>query len=374
MTRLLFNSFPGFLILALTVPMLATHIIVLIAEQQAITVYYFVAEGCEHCARVEDYISRIKASYPDVVFKRFEISNNDTSIELFVALAEGFNITEESREVPAVFIGDKCLIGEEEVTKNLEKLMLEYSRDLEYRDKAGEIIRAFIEQHPPIVPLPSLVSVIISAFIDSLNPCAFATIVLLITYSLQAGSSRRMLATCGAFIGGVMLSYMSAGVGLLYVISIASFRSILRYIVGSAAILFSVLEFKEFLYYGKGFSLEQPGVLGRILGKYSGTMSISAGFLIGMAVSMVELPCTGGIYITILYLLSKIGLTLEVFLLLLLYNLIFILPLVAILLIVYFGRSVVEIDAWRIEKRRYMRLLAGVLLLTVGIAIIAGLI
>ncbi|MEM2049853.1 MAG: cytochrome c biogenesis protein CcdA, partial [Thermoproteota archaeon] len=162
--------------------------------------------------------------------------------------------------------------------------------------------------------------------------------------------------------------------GLLYVISIASFRSILRYIVGSAAILFSVLEFKEFLYYGKGFSLEQPGVLGRILGKYSGTMSISAGFLIGMAVSMVELPCTGGIYITILYLLSKIGLTLEVFLLLLLYNLIFILPLVAILLIVYFGRSVVEIDAWRIEKRRYMRLLAGVLLLTVGIAIIAGLI
>ncbi len=374
MTRSFFNIFPGFLILALTVLMLATPLIVLVAEQQAITVYYFVAEGCEHCARVEDYISRIKASYPAVVFKRFEISNNDTSIELFVSLAEGFNITEESREVPAVFIGDTCLIGEEETTKNLEKLMLEYSHGREYRDKAGEIIRAFIEQHPPIVPLPSLASVVVAAFIDSLNPCAFATIILLITYSLQTGPSRRMLITCGAFITGVMVSYMAAGVGLLYVIGIASFRSMLRYIIGSAAILFSVLEFKEFLYYGKGFSLEQPGVLSRILGKYSEKMSVGAGLLVGMAVSIVELPCTGGIYIIILYLLSKIGLTLEVFLLLLLYNLIFILPLLAILIIVYFGRSVAEIDAWRIEKRRYMRLLAGVLLLIIGVAIIAGLI
>ncbi len=353
--------------------LLAARLTVL-APPQTIIVYCFVAEGCEHCARVEDYISSIKTRYPEVVFKRFDISSNDTSIELFIALAEGFNITEEFREVPTVFIGDTCLVGEEEITKNLEETILEYSHGREYRDKAGEIIMAFIEQHKPTVTLPPLVSVVVAAFVDSLNPCAFATIVLLITYSLQAGSSRRMLTTCGAFTIGVMVSYLAAGIGLLYVISTASFRSLLRYVVGSAAILFSILEFKEFFYYGRGFSLEQPGALTRILGKYSETMSIGGGFLVGMAVSMVELPCTGGIYITILYLLSKIGLTLEVFLLLLLYNLVFILPLVAILLIVYFGRSVIEIDAWRIEKRRYMRLLAGVLLLIVGVAIITGLI
>jgi cytochrome c biogenesis protein CcdA/glutaredoxin len=351
-----------------------TRLMILNASPEDVTVYYFVTEGCEHCARVEDYIDGIKMRYPEVAFKRFDISNNDTNIELFVTLAEGFNVTGEFREVPTAFIGDKCLIGEEEITKNLEKLILEYSRGREYIDKAGEIIRIFTEEHQPRVSLPSLASVVIAAFVDSLNPCAFATIILLITYSLQAGSSRRMLITCGAFVAAVMVSYLAAGIGLLYVISIASFRSLLRYLVGSAAILFSILEFKEFFYYGKGFSLEQPSALSKIMGKYSETMSVGAGFLIGMAVSMVELPCTGGIYIAILYLLSKIGLTLEVFLLLLLYNLVFILPLVVILLIVYFGRSVMEIDAWRIEKRRYMRLLAGVLLLIVGFAIIAGLI
>ncbi|MEM2374119.1 MAG: cytochrome c biogenesis protein CcdA [Thermoproteota archaeon] len=315
----------------------------------------------------------IKAQYPNVAFQRFDIFNNDTNIELFIAIAEGFNITEEVRDVPAVFIGDSYLIGEENIIRNLENLILEYSCS-SYYDKAGEIIRDFIEKNRAKASLPSVVNVVIAASIDSLNPCAFATIILLLTYSISKGSSRRMLIDCGAFIIGVLISYLSVGIGLLYLLNIAPFRVFLRYLVGLMAIFFATLEFKEFLFYGKGISLEQPGVLSKILNRYSAGMTVGASLLVGIAVSMVELPCTGGIYITILYLLAKIGLTLEVFLLLLLYNLIFILPLITILLLVYFGRSVLEIDAWRIEKRRYMRLIAGMLLIIVGVAIIAGLI
>lgn len=341
---------------------------------QNMTVYYFVTEGCIHCIRVEEYISRIKINYSHVFFNRFDLSGNDTNIELFISLMEEFNVVEELREPPIVFIGDVYLAGEENITQTLEKVLLEYSHGFEYRDKAGEFIRRFMEEHRPTISLPSVASVVIAAFIDSLNPCAFATIILLLTYSVSTSSSRKMLVICGAFIIGMLASYLSVGIGLLYVIGIAPFRLFLRYLVGSLAIFFAALEFKEFLFYGKGLSLEQPGALSRIMDRYSASMTVGAGFLTGMAVSMVELPCTGGIYLTILYLLAKIGLTFEVFLLLLLYNLIFVLPLIVIVLLVYFGRSVMEIDAWRIEKRRYMRLLAGILLLTIGIALIAGLI
>ncbi|MEM2088948.1 MAG: cytochrome c biogenesis protein [Thermoproteota archaeon] len=371
MTRKYWGSFIR--LIFLTILFSASFLIIVDASPQDITVYYFVAEGCEHCIRAENYISMIKMQYPNIAFQRFDIFNNDTNIELFITLAEGFNITEEFREVPTAFIGDTYLIGEEDIIQNLENLILEYSGG-EYYDKAGEIIRDFIEKNRPPVSLPSLASVVIAAFIDSLNPCAFATIILLLTYSVSTGSPKRMLVNCGAFIMGVLISYLSAGIGLLYLINIAPFRIFLRYLVGLVAIVFAALEFKEFLFYGKGLSLEQPGALSRIINRYSASMTIGAGFLIGMAVSMVELPCTGGIYITIIYILAKIGLTLEVFLLLLLYNLIFVLPLIVIILLVYFGRSVMEIDAWRIEKRRYMRLLAGILLLTVGIAMISGLI
>ncbi|MEM2940460.1 MAG: cytochrome c biogenesis protein CcdA [Thermoproteota archaeon] len=344
------------------------------ASPENMIVYYFVTEECPHCIRVDEYINRIKINYTQVFFKRFSLSGNDTNIELFIGLLEEFNVVEDLREPPIVFIGDAYLAGEENITQTLEKVILEYSNGFEYHDKAGEFIERFMEAHHPAVSPPSVASVVIAAFIDSLNPCAFATIILLLTYSVSTGSSKRMLANCGAFIIGVLVAYLSAGIGLLYVINITPFRVLLRYLVGSIAIVFAALEFKEFLFYGKGLSLEQPGALSRIISRYSASMTVGAGFLIGMAVSMVELPCTGGIYITIIYLLAKTGLTLEVFLLLLLYNLIFILPLVIILLLVYFGRSVMEIDAWRIEKRRYMRLSAGILLLTVGIAMISGLI
>jgi cytochrome c biogenesis protein CcdA/glutaredoxin-related protein len=344
------------------------------ASPQNITVYYFVTEECPHCIRVDEYINRIKINYPQVFFKRFSLSGNDTNIELFIGLFEEFNVAEELREPPIVFVGNVYLAGEENITQSLEKVILKYSNGSEYRDKAGEFIERFMEEHRPSVSLPSVASVVVAAFIDSLNPCAFATIILLLTYSVSTGSSRRMLVNCSAFIIGVLISYLGAGIGLLYVINIAPFRTLLRYLVGSVAIVFAALEFKEFLFYGKGLSLEQPGALSRIINRYSTSMTVGASLIIGMAVSIVELPCTGGIYLTILYLLAKIGLTLEVFLLLLLYNLIFILPLFIILLLVYFGRSIMEIDAWRIEKRRYMRLLAGILLLAIGITMIAGLI
>jgi len=365
------KCYESFLRLVFPAILISTFLLVFAnASSKNITVYYFVAEGCEHCARAENYINTIKTRYPEIVFKRFDVFNNDTNIELFIALAEGFNITEEAREVPTVFIGDTCLIGEEEIIRSLENTILKYMSG-EYYDKAGEIVRELMGEHYPTVSLPSVINVVIAASIDSLNPCAFAAIILLLTYSVSAGSSGRVLANCGAFIIGVLVSYLSAGLGILYLINIAPFKVFIRYLVGLMALVFAALEFKEFLFYGKGISLEQPGALSRIINKYSTSMTVGASFLIGMAVSMVELPCTGGVYITVLYLLAKIGLTLEVFSLLLLYNLIFVLPLVIIALLTYFGRSLLEIDAWRIEKRRYMRLIAGFLLVIVGVAIIA---
>ncbi|MGQ9690199.1 MAG: hypothetical protein ACUVQY_02810 [Thermoproteota archaeon] len=344
------------------------------ASPQNITVYYFITEECPHCIRVREFVNSISEEYPNFLFREFNLFGNNTAVELFINLADSFDMDEGSRVPPVVFIGELYLAGEDDIVYNLKRIMFEYDEGLrEYRDKAGELIKGFIENQTSHA-FPPLLRVIVAAFVDSLNPCAFATMVLLLTYSLSSGSSRSMLITCGAFILGVLISYLSAGIGLLYVISMAPLRISLRYLVGSVAILFSILEFKEFLFYGKGLSLEQPSVLNRILGKYSTGMTVGAGFLIGVAVSMVELPCTGGIYLTILYLLSKIGFTLEVFMLLLLYNLIFILPLIIILLLVYLGRNVMEIDAWRIEKRRYMRLLAGILLLVTGVAIIAGVI
>ncbi|HIJ11599.1 TPA: hypothetical protein HA278_06075, partial [Candidatus Woesearchaeota archaeon] len=56
--------------------------------------------------------------------------------------------------------------------------------------------------------------------------------------------------------------------------------------------------------------------------------------------------------------------------LLLLYNLIFVLPLFVIIGIAYFGKSSKKLEKWRKEQRGLMRLATGLFLIALGIFMI----
>ncbi|MGQ9479495.1 MAG: cytochrome c biogenesis CcdA family protein [Thermoproteota archaeon] len=349
---------------------------ILYASPNEITVYYFVVEGCTHCDSVENYIDGIRPKYPEVVFKRFDLFENGTNIDILISIMKSFGLGETFPNLPVLFVGETYLVGENNITASLEAILLQYATGaLEYNDKAGEVIRNIANNVTELDNiLPRIISVITMAFVDSLNPCAFATIILLITYSLSIGSSNKMLMICGSFILGVLASYLIIGITLLQVLGFfAEYRVAIRYFIGLITIFLGILEFKEAFLYGKWFSLEKPGIINTFLNKYSYSMNAGAGLLMGMAVSAVEFSCTGVAYVPTLYLISKTSPFLEC-LLLLIYNIIFVLPLIAILILTYLGRRLVEIDSWRIEKRRYLRLIMGIVLLIIGVAIIIGLI
>ena len=78
-----------------------------------------------------------------------------------------------------------------------------------------------------------------------------------------------------------------------------------------------------------------------------------------------ELPCTGAPYLSILLLLSQ-NFDFAAFLMLILYNIIFVLPLLIILLLVYFGVKIQNIKRWKMNNRTYMRLATGVILIFLG--------
>ena len=67
----------------------------------------------------------------------------------------------------------------------------------------------------------------------------------------------------------------------------------------------------------------------------------------GMFVAAVEPPCTGGPYLAILTVLESMGMNFKVFWYLVLYNLIFVLPLVIILGLVYYGMSAETVKNWK---------------------------
>ncbi len=87
--------------------------------------------------------------------------------------------------------------------------------------------------------------------------------------------------------------------------------------------------------------------------------------MLGVFVAGVELPCTGGPYLAIILVLSQ-NFNLAALLLLVLYNVIFVLPLVAILAAVLTGTKIHHIKMWKHKFRAYMRLATGVLLIALS--------
>ena len=97
-----------------------------------------------------------------------------------------------------------------------------------------------------------------------------------------------------------------------------------------------------------------------------------AAFGIGFFVTIFLLPCTIGPYIILGGLLATDG-VIKAIPSLILYNIIFILPMLVVTLLVYFGTSKVEdVKDWKDKNVRYMHLVSGVLLLVVGILMVLG--
>lgn len=221
------------------------------------------------------------------------------------------------------------------------------------------------------VALPALPVVIVTALIDSINPCAIGVLVLLIATLIGLSKNRNKMLLVGLiYITAVFVTYLAAGFGLLIFIQKLNISHILSWIVGILVIGLGLLEIKDFWWYGQGMSLRIPAKRAEQIKKMMKKVSIPGSIILGIFVAAVELPCTGGPYLAITTLLAKIGFSAKVFWLLVLYNFIFILPLLIILLLVYFGVSAETVSAWKNSKKKWMRLFIGIILIALGIALI----
>lgn len=216
--------------------------------------------------------------------------------------------------------------------------------------------------------LPTLGIVAITAAIDSINPCAIGVLILMLSVLLAAKRSvGRMLYLGFLYISAIFVVYFLAGLGLIYFLSSIPL-AITEYIsitVGILIIGAGILEIKDYFWYGQGFSLAIPGVFANKIHKYSTKTTALGIIFLGAFVSAVELPCTGAPYLAIITLLSQYF-DFTALLLLILYNIIFVAPLIVILLMVSFGTKLYEVKKWKQTNKGYMRLLIGLLLVAMG--------
>ncbi|MAG73227.1 hypothetical protein CL620_02855 [archaeon] len=230
---------------------------------------------------------------------------------------------------------------------------------------------------PEGLTLPILVG---AALLDSINPCVFGVLIFLIAFMTRVFKSPKRMVMGGLFYTLVVyLAYFFIGLGFLKFTVSFNFSQTVYWIAAIIAIGAGLLEIKDYFWYGKGFSLQMiPGGAAGLkkltkkiekLNKKNTWLSFLAAGLLGIFVVLVELPCTGAPYLAILAILGQGDIATGIPLLLL-YNLIFVLPLFVIIGIAYFGKSSKKLEKWRKEQRGLMRLATGLFLIALGIFMI----
>jgi cytochrome c biogenesis protein CcdA/glutaredoxin len=345
------------------------------AEQKPIYLAYFEQAGCQECARTTYDLQLIQEQYPELVVESFSMEEADHKA-LSEWLGEKYDVPEQKRlSTPMIFVGDDVLIGEEAVLDNLLLAVAKYEDtgaertwdDFDAEEGEQGIVERFMSF--------GVLTVLGAGLIDGLNPCAFATLVFFISYLAFTGRRGRDVLFVGlAFALGVFVTYLLVGIGLLKVIqSLSFFTALGRWIYLVTALLcvaLAAFTFRDFTRAREGKTTEMTLRLPRNLQRRIHSVIregarmeafVGVAFVTGFVVSLIELACTGQVYLpTIVYVLSRPDLAAQAFFYLVLYCLMFILPLIVVFILAYFGTSSEQLGRFVNRHTAAIKLATGV--------------
>lgn len=210
----------------------------------------------------------------------------------------------------------------------------------------------------------------IAALIDSINPCAFGILLLTIAFLLSLQKTRAsILKIGGVYILGLLTVYILIGLGILQALHIFNTPHFMAKVGAFLLIALGGINLINELFPSFPIKLRIPQAAHAKMATLMNKASLPAVFLLGVLVGLCEFPCTGGPYLMVIGLLHDQQTYLSGVGYLLLYNLIFILPLVIILLISSDSALLEKIKAWKKSETKHMRLWGGIAMVILGLLI-----
>jgi cytochrome c biogenesis protein CcdA len=331
------------------------------ASAEAPLIEYYGELGCAHC-------DSFKAS----ALPAAELASGvQVRLELYDILsAEGYKRCEsrlaelgyEFKVFPVLILGNSAYQGNAAIEAQLLPELKHYAEFGAFRARLAGLPAsggASAEAATaPGTPLGSAMRwaalpIFLAGLVDGINPCAFTTLLFFMSYlGLRGGGKRRMALAGLAFAAGVFISYFLLGLGLFNVLRLGgrltALRLALKLIMSGLTALFCALSIRDIVLYKRGkpmdMALKLPDALrariqGSIREGLRSTAFYSGLMVTGAAVALLELACTGQVYFPAIAVMVQADASWLGMGSLLLYNLAFITPLLAVLALALIGVS-----------------------------------
>lgn len=330
-------------------------------------IYY--SPGCKTC---EDFLNNTVPQVSTALKRELTIrKHNVLEPANLVRLEDELKrVGAELKEFPILIFNDLSLQGKNVDYDNFTKAIED--------EISTETKGTYKEKY--LKPLP----VLFAGLIDGINPCAFTTLIFLISTLFYIGKGRKEILYIGIiFSSTIFVSYYLVGLGLLNAIRTAMFfpviSKVIKIAIISALIVFTILSFYDVVLIKRGLTKEMKLQLPKSLKKRihstirnnTRKRGIIVGtIIIGVMVTIFELACTGQIYLPIITYIIKIEGSLSAYLYLTIYNLGFIIPLLTVFILIYKGITNTNITTWFQSKLLLIKILLGLLFLLMIIIII----
>ncbi len=353
-------------------------------ETDVLDILYFGSPGCQTCKRVHDLVlPQLRKDWGDRI-NLIELNMDDNSgYAMRLAMREHYG--EENRRSPfAFYIGEQVILGRKDVFARVNSAIVlalgngtqtfipSIANDGEDGKAASQFFLTL-----------NFWAVLGAGLLDGINPCAFATIVFFISLLGYAGSSKRQILVVGiGFTASVFTVYLLLGLGAFKALqALAIYSIIAKIILGLTFLLVAVLfvlSLRDTLrYYRTGKTSDQTLQLSKenkrrihtVMKRGMKTGNLLAGAIgIGALVSLFEAACTGQVYLpTIILVLQDPSLRTNAFTYLILYNLMFILPLVIVFALTYGGMASERFARWSKDHFGHTRIALTLLFLLLAV-------
>ncbi len=328
------------------------------SETESLRIVYFNSPTCQECEHVRQSLpGMLEAWGRRVALESYDLEEIGGFDELF-AYEDHYHVEVTS---PVIFVGDEVLMGAREILSRLPDVIAEQlaaggrtflpqaEEPAEVRRDADDLSARLVERFEGF----NAGAVAAAGLIDGINPCAFTTIVFMLSMLAHLGRSRRQLAVVGAgFTAAIFVTYLLLGLGIFRVIKSFSVSHGLSTAITCAVALlafglagWSLIDAVRYHRTGdaKKLTLGLPGPIKQRIHQVirSGlkTRNLLIGSIgVGFLVAVLESVCTGQVYLPTIVLVARSpALRAHALAYLLLYNLMFILPLVGILVLAYLG-------------------------------------